>query len=67
LVEFETVLRTPIFDFHSVPTIEKLPSLNGTLNTYYCGSHFGHGLHEDAVRSAVDVATMLGVELPWKQ
>ncbi|HDY83064.1 MAG: hypothetical protein DRI34_09855 [Deltaproteobacteria bacterium] len=63
LVEFETVLRTPIFDFASVPTIEQLPTLNGNLNSYYCGSYFGHGLHEDAVSSAVAVARQLGVEL----
>ncbi len=61
-IEFETVLRTPIFDFDSCATIEKLSGLNGVRGTYYCGSHFGHGLHEDAVSSAVDVAAMLGVE-----
>ncbi len=61
LIEFETVLRTPIFDFDSCATIDQLPSLNGQMRTYYCGSHFGHGLHEDAVRSAVEVAAMLGV------
>jgi predicted NAD/FAD-binding protein len=31
------------------------------MNTYYCGSHFGYGLHEDAVTSAIEVARMLGV------
>ncbi len=62
LIELETVLRTPIFDFKSCATIEQLPHLNGKAHSYYCGSHFGHGLHEDAVRSAVDVAEMLGVE-----
>ncbi len=61
-IEYETVLKTPIFDFDSCATIEKLSSLNGVNRTYYCGSHFGHGLHEDAVRSAVEVAGLLGVE-----
>lgn len=60
LVEFETVLRTPIFDFASFETRKRLPELNGRKRTYYCGSYFGHGLHEDAVKSAIDVATMLG-------
>jgi len=41
LVEHETVLRTPIFDHASCRTIPDLPSLNGQLHTYYCGSHFG--------------------------
>src|ERR1035438_4515224 len=35
------------------------------LNRYFCGSYFGYGLHEDAIRSAVEVARGLGVE-PWR-
>ncbi len=62
LIDYKTVLRTPIFDTDSVPTIEALPTLNGKINSYYCGSHFGYGLHEDAVKSAVTVAHMLGVQ-----
>ncbi len=59
LVELDTVLRTPIFDFRSVPAIGSLPKLNGANRTYYCGSHFGYGLHEDAVRSAIEAASAL--------
>ena len=44
-------------------TIRELPSLNGVRNTYYCGSHFGFGLHEDAVTSALDAARRLQAEL----
>jgi predicted NAD/FAD-binding protein len=61
-IEFQKTFRTPIFDTESVKTIPELPSLNGAMNTYYCGSHFGHGLHEDAVSSAVAVARQLGVQ-----
>lgn len=60
LVEFETVLRTPIFDFEAVATQKRLPELNGKMRSYFCGSHFGYGLHEDALKSAVEVARMLG-------
>ena len=59
---FEKIFRTPLFDFNSCATVHQLPSLNGPHNTYYCGSHFGFGLHEDAVTSAIDVAKQLGVE-----
>jgi predicted NAD/FAD-binding protein len=62
LIETEKVFRTPIFDFDSCATIKLLPSLNGIMNTFYCGSHFGYGLHEDGVASAIDVAGMLGVD-----
>ena len=65
LVEFETILRTPLYDFGSFPTIGQLPSLNRVQNTYYCGSYFGLGLHEDAVRSAVEVAETLNVDF-WR-
>ncbi|MBF0497881.1 MAG: hypothetical protein HQK58_15120, partial [Deltaproteobacteria bacterium] len=59
---FDKVFRTPIFDFNSGATISELPSLNGIMNTYYCGSHFGFGVHEDAVTSALEVARALKVD-----
>jgi predicted NAD/FAD-binding protein len=67
LTDFRKVFRTPIFDFGSVATIAELPSLNGKQRTYYCGSHFGFGLHEDAVTSAIEVAKALGVTWPRTQ
>jgi predicted NAD/FAD-binding protein len=61
-IVFEKVFRTPIFDFNSCSMAKDLPSLNGINNTYYCGSHFGFGLHEDAVTSAIEVGRSLGVD-----
>lgn len=58
-IVFEKVFRTPIFDFNSCSTTKDLPSLNGIRNTYYCGSHFGFGVHEDAVTSAIEIAEKL--------
>jgi predicted NAD/FAD-binding protein len=55
--------KTPVFDFNAVAAQASLPALNGNLNSYYCGSHFGFGLHEDAVTSAFRVAEQLGVVL----
>lgn len=65
LVEFEAVMRVPIYDFESFATLDDLPSLNGVRNAYYCGSYYGLGLHEDAVRSAVEVAKLLNVDF-WE-
>ncbi|MHC4165262.1 MAG: FAD-dependent oxidoreductase [Planctomycetota bacterium] len=62
LTAFQKVFRTPIFDPGSVAIIAELPTLNGQRHTYYCGSHFGVGLHEDAVSSAVNVAKSFGVD-----
>lgn len=60
LTDLDTVLRTPLFDFHSVATIPKLPKLNEGKTTFFCGSYFGYGLHEDAVTSAKSVAERFG-------
>lgn len=54
--------RVPFYDFASFNTIADLPSLNGRQHTFYCGSHFGYGLHGDAVNSAIDVARQLGAD-----
>jgi hypothetical protein len=64
LVELETTLRTPIFDAAACRAARDLPALNGLQHTFHCGSHFGYGLHEDAVTSAQAVAEALGVP-PW--
>jgi len=62
LIEFQKVFRTPKYDFNSVAVIKEMKTLNGVKNSYYCGSHFGYGLHEDSVRSAIIAAKMLGAE-----
>ncbi|RMD75002.1 MAG: amine oxidase [Bacteroidetes bacterium] len=46
----------PQYDFASITTQKGLPGLNGRRHTWFCGSYFGYGFHEDAVRSAVAVA-----------
>lgn len=37
-------------------------AIQGARQTYYCGSYHGHGFHEDAVSSAVNVAKYFGLE-----
>jgi predicted NAD/FAD-binding protein len=53
----------PTYTFDSVRAQQQLPSLQGRQSTYYCGSYFGHGFHEDAVRSAAAVGEMFGCPL----
>ena len=55
----------PHYSFQSAQSQSKLPLLNGVKNTYFCGSYFGNGFHEDAVRSAVKVAEMLVYQRDW--
>jgi predicted NAD/FAD-binding protein len=59
----EMLYTHPIYTADSMKTQKYLPSLNGKFNTWFCGSYFGYGFHEDAVRSAVDVARDFGIEL----
>jgi predicted NAD/FAD-binding protein len=61
LIELDTTLRTPMFSFNACATIKELPTLNGVNHSYFCGSYFGYGLHDDAITSAINVAKNLGV------
>lgn len=53
----------PSYSFESLATQSELPHLNGQRNSWFCGSYFGYGFHEDAVRSAVEVAGGFGITL----
>ncbi len=53
----------PVFSREAVESQPKLPALNGLRNTYFCGSYFGYGFHEDAVKSGVEVARCFGLDL----
>lgn len=59
----EMVYHHPTYSFESMKTQSELPSLNGVNRTFFCGSYFGYGFHEDAVRSAVHAAEKFGVNL----
>jgi len=59
----ETDYWHPVYTPASLKAQKDLPSLNGRRRTYYCGSYFGYGFHEDAVKSGVQAASLLGGEL----
>ena len=57
----------PIFDHQSILAQPKLWKIQGQRNTWYCGSYFGSGFHEDGIQSGLAVAEALGkVRRPWK-
>jgi predicted NAD/FAD-binding protein len=58
-----TTLMHPLYSFDSMATQPKLVAMNGQRNTWFCGSYFGYGFHEDAVKSAVEVAERFGIKL----
>lgn len=58
-----TTLTHPLYSFESMASQPKLREMNGMRNTWFCGSYFGYGFHEDAVKSAVEIAQGFGIEL----
>ncbi|MBS0331848.1 MAG: NAD/FAD-binding protein, partial [Proteobacteria bacterium] len=67
----EAVVRTevyehPLFDAGAIAAQRELWSLQGARHTWFCGSYFGHGFHEDALQAGLAVAEQLGgVRRPW--
>lgn len=56
----------PLFDSNAIKAQPKLWSMQGRRNTWFCGSYFGAGFHEDALQSGLAVAEALGgVRRPW--
>ena len=57
----------PIFTASTWKAQQSLWSLQGQRRTWFCGSYFGSGFHEDAVQSGLAVAEQLGGEArPWE-
>jgi len=52
----------PIYSFEAIETQAELAQLNGKRKTYFCGSYFGYGFHEDAVRAGSNVGALFGIE-----
>lgn len=63
----ESVYEHPVFNHATLSAQHQLWSLQGRQNTWFCGSYFGAGFHEDAVQSGFAVAEQLGGRSrPWK-
>ena len=53
----------PLYTEASMATQSRLAQLNSRRQTWFCGSYFGYGFHEDAVSAAVAVGRSMGIEL----
>ena len=57
----------PFFDKLALVSQRNLWTLQGHRRTWYCGSYFGYGFHEDGLQSGLAVAEKLGgLKRPWK-
>jgi predicted NAD/FAD-binding protein len=62
----EFIYEHPLFDRSALEAQQHLWSLQGQRNTWFCGSYFGYGFHEDALQSGLAVAEAVGgVRRPW--
>jgi len=60
------ILRTfhyahPVYNHQTMVSQQRRAEINGVNRSFFCGAYWYNGFHEDGVRSAVDVAGMLGV------
>ena len=49
----------PFYDIKTIKAQEYLFELQGVNNSWFCGSYFGYGFHEDGLKSAIAVANKL--------
>jgi len=49
----------PFYDINTINAQKNLSALQGINNTYFCGSYFGYGFHEDGLNSGMEVAKKL--------
>jgi predicted NAD/FAD-binding protein len=56
----------PIFSQAAIDAQSKMDQIQGIDRMWFCGSYCGNGFHEDGIKSAVGVATRMGVKVPWQ-
>jgi predicted NAD/FAD-binding protein len=56
----EIIYHHPSYTRETLASQKSLHTIQGSRRTWYCGSYFGFGFHEDAVASSFNVAALLG-------
>ncbi len=49
----------PLYTYATIAAQRRWAEVNGVNRTYFCGAYWGHGFHEDGVRSALAVVSHL--------
>ena len=55
LIHDVTTFHHPVFDVAALAAQDRLRTMNGSRNTWFCGAWMRNGFHEDGFASAVDV------------
>lgn len=56
----------PIFDQDAIEAQAHIHKLQGNQQTYFTGAYQRYGFHEDGIWSAVNVAKLMGIKIPWE-
>ena len=64
-VIMQTWYDHPVFDLEAIKAQNELPTLNDDGQIYFCGSYFGYGFHEDALKSGIEAAEKLAGKKLW--
>lgn len=57
----------PLLDQAAYHAQTMLPAQQGKNNSYFCGAWTRYGFHEDGLLSAVNVAKLFNVKIPWEK
>jgi len=49
----------PFYDLRSVEAQKSLIGLQGKNNSWFCGSYFGYGFHEDGLKSSINIVNKI--------
>ena len=49
----------PFYDIKTIKAQKHLCELQGVNNSWFCGSYFGYGFHEDGLKSSISIANKL--------
>lgn len=56
----------PVFDTQAIQAQAQLPGIQGCKSCWFAGAYGGYGFHEDGLASAVRVAKLWQIALPWE-
>ena len=66
LILKKIVYEHPIFNNKTNEAQKRMNLIQGKNNIYFTGAWLGYGFHEDGIKSAVKVAKLLKINIPWE-
>ena len=61
------IYEHPIFNTQTNEAQKKMTEIQGKHNIFYAGAWLRYGFHEDGIMSAVNISSLLNIEIPWKK